>query len=618
MPVKPPPVITVDFETYAIEGRPKYPPVPVGVSIQYPGRKPKYYAWDHPEGNNCSKQEATDALLECWRSNYGLLFHHAKFDVDVAESHLGLPRLSWERYHDTQYLLFLSDPHAKSFSLKPAAERLLAMPPEEQQAVRDWLVGAGIVTRKDTKWGAHIAKAPGKLVGEYAEGDTIRTLKLFQLLYGEVAERGMLPAYDTERELMPILLDNERQGIRVDLAGLEDDFVRYSNAKDKVDKWLLKALKADINLDSNEELADALDKAGIVTDWILTPTGKRSTAKDAMPPSIFKDKRVASALGYRSRLSTCMGTFMEPWLLVARETNGIIHTNWNQVRQYSTDSKSKGTRTGRLSSSPNFQNIPKDFYDKADEYEHPKHIKDILELPYMRKYLIPDKGGVWVKRDYNQQELRLLAHFEEGELCTAYNDNPLVDMHNFVKDRIAEIAHKEYERRKVKIVNFGIIYGQGAGSLAESMQCTVEESKDLKKAHRKALPGVRQLEQDLKYMGKSGQPIKTWGGREYYCEEPIMMGNRKITFEYKLLNYLIQGSAADVTKRSIINYNSIKKDGRFLATVHDENNLSVPKKAVKQEMKLLRQAMNDMKFDVPMLSDGETGGSWATLEKYSD
>lgn len=130
--------ITIDFETEAIQRRPDYPPKPVGFSIMAPGdRRSRYYAWGHPAGNNCTMQAARAVLLDAWKSNHELLFHNAKFDVDVAQTHLGMPALMWERCHDTLYLLFLYDPHATSLSLKPAAERLLGMPPEERDAVAD-------------------------------------------------------------------------------------------------------------------------------------------------------------------------------------------------------------------------------------------------------------------------------------------------------------------------------------------------------------------------------------------------------------------------------------------------------------------------------------------------
>lgn len=98
----------------------------------------------------------------------------------------------------------------------------------------------------------------------------------------------------------------------------------------------------------------------------------------------------------------------------------------------------------------------------------------------------------------------------------------------------------------------------------------------------------------------------------------MVINGRTVDFGYKLLNYLIQGSAADCTKQSIINYHYIKKEGRFLASVHDENNISAPAKAMKAELRLLGEAMAAVKFDVPMLSEPYMGKSWGTVEKYKE
>ena len=134
--MKLPAVTVIDFETRPIAPRPDYPPVPVGFSIQHPGeRKSRYYAYGHPTKNNCNKGDAQRVLRLAWKSG-ALLFQNGKFDVDVAETHLGCPRLTDPLLmHDTMFLLFLSDPHAISLSLKPAAERILGMAPTEQQAV---------------------------------------------------------------------------------------------------------------------------------------------------------------------------------------------------------------------------------------------------------------------------------------------------------------------------------------------------------------------------------------------------------------------------------------------------------------------------------------------------
>ena len=618
--------IVIDFETFAIEDRPKYPPVPVGFSIKWPkDKRTKYHAWGHPTGNTCDLVNAKRILNEAWSSNLPLLFHNAKFDVDVAETHMGCKRLSWERMHDTLYLVFLEDPHADTFSLKPSAARMLGMPPEEQDAVRDWLIEHQPVEgTKITKsnFGAFIAYAPGKLVGDYANGDVIRTLKLFDKLLPSIAARGMLAAYNRERRLMPILLDNERGGMRIDTARLDADIAIYQCASSKVDEWLRKKLKSpSLNLDSANELADALDKAGIVTEWKLTATGKRSTAKENMTVDMFKDHRVAAALGYRGRLGTYLSTFMLPWQGMAQATGGSICTSWNQVRQARRGADSMGTRTGRPSSMrPNFLNVPKGAEGKNDGYAHPSHIGEVPELPLVRKYILPDTKQTWLHRDYNQQELRILAHFENDQILKAYQQDPNLDIHTFVQAEIKRLTNLEVERSPVKILNFGRVYGQGLGSMAERLGMPVEEVKKIRDAQNKALPGLPTLEKEVKGIGKRGECVVTWGGREYFVEPPKFSEKygKYMTFEYKLLNYLIQGSAADCTKEALIRYNDVRKDSRFLVTVYDEINISAPPKAARKEMKLLKDAMESVELDVPMKSDGKSGASWGELEKYKE
>lgn len=618
--MKIPDVITVDFETEAIESRPHYPPRPVGVSIKYPkDRRSHYYAWGHPEGNNIDERNGKRKLLEAWNSGLPILFHNAKFDMDVAETHLGMRRLSWEYFHDSLFLIFFNNPHAANLSLKPSAQLLLGMPPTEQEAVREWLVRAGIVRKSDRNWGAYISKAPGTLVGEYANGDVIRTYKIFRDLYPKIVSDGMLGAYNRERQLLYILLDNERTGLRVDIKGLRRDIPLFNNAHSEADQWLRKRLKTpDLNIDSNDDLADALDRAGVVTDWSYTEKGNRSTSKENMTLTMFKDKRVAQVLGYRNRLSTCLRMFMQPWLEMGQENKGMIHPNWNQVRQSKGEDNTKGTRTGRLSCyEPNLLNLAKNFYDKDDGYEHPSFLR-LPELPLVRTYVLPDKKSSFLHRDYNQQELRLLAHFEDGALCQAYRDNPRLDVHNFVRDAIAQVTRRTLERRAVKILNFGIIYAMGVEKIAIKTRTSVEDARQIRNAHRKGMPGIADLEAQIKKFGVEGRPIRTWGGRLYYTEPPRIIKGVEKTYEYKLLNYLIQGSAADVTKEAIIRYNSVKKDSRFLVTVYDEINISAPKNAVKQEMKLLKEAMESIELDVPLTSDGKVGSSWGRLKPYKE
>lgn len=632
-----PPVNVVDFETLPIDKRPDYPPKPVSMAIRVPGKKTQRFLWGHPSGNNCSLADAKRVLKTVWRPGNQILCHNAKFDADVAETHMGVAKIPDEDLHDTMFLAFLHDPHARDLGLKPLAETLLEMPPDERDAVADWARANRQYCleqffTKPFKAGAYVAYAPGEIVAPYVGGDVDRTYALFKFYWKYIVDNGMLPAYKREQKVMRIFLENERVGIRVDVRGLQRDTPIFRAAKDSADAWLRRRLKSNsLNIDSDQEFAEALARNGIVADedWVLTKTGQRSVSKDNLTPDMFKDKRVARAFGYRNRMATVLGMFMEPWLAQAnRRGDDHISTNWNQVR-----GEGGGTRTGRPSTSdPNFLNISK-AWGVDDGYEHPEHLR-IDPLPLVRQYLLPDRDAVWLHRDYNGQELRLLAHFEDGPLMEAYNENPWLDVHQHVADLIENTTGLTFARKNVKIANFRIIYGGGAPATASGIGCSIQEAKELLDAHGRALPSIKGrggLAETCKRMGKQGEPLITWGGRMYYCEPPSFSKKygRHMSYEYKLLNYECQGSAADVTKQAMINYNEHpKRRGRFLVQVYDEMNASSPgakaqkarEEAARAEMGVLRESMEVVseQLDVPMLSEGKWGLTWAAQKKFEE
>lgn len=629
--MKIPKVNTIDFETESIEGRPNYPPVPVGVSIRLAGkRKSEYLAWGHKAGgNNCSKAEAVRRLKTIWKPSEENLFFNGKFDVDVAETHLGLPRLPATKIHDAMFIMFLRDPHARKLDLKALAEVHLNEPPTERDELKEWIL-ANVKTAdgkkpKPSEWGAYIAEAPGDLAGRYACGDTDRTFDLFRYAWDWVInEHEMAAAYEREQKVMPLFLDNERIGIRIDVKKLKRDVKAYQAQLLAADEWLRKRLKSpSLNLDSDAEVLEALLKCKVVRerDLALTPTGKFSISKKNLTPDMYKDPQVASAFGFRNRLTTCLKMFMIPWLVQAEARgDGRISTNWNQVR-----GEKGGTRTGRPSTKdPNFLNISKTWDNNDDGYEHPAFLK-ALELPLVRKYLLPDDGEVWLHRDYNGQELRLAAHFEDGPLMEAYQNDPWLDVHQHVADLIVQETLLTFARKNVKIANFRIIYGGGAPATAQGIGCSIDEAKSLLAAHKRALPsltGKDGLSDQTKGIGKSGGCLFTWGGRAYYVEPPSFNKRfgREMTYEYKLLNYLCQGSAADVTKQAMINYHEHpKRQGRFLVQVYDEMNSSSGPNP-KAEMAVLRESMEAVSEDlsVPMLSEGKSGKTWGDLKKYEE
>ena len=634
MKTKAPPVIVADFETHGIEARPKYPPKPVSLALEWPGSKKKLLmAWGHEAGgNNCTEKEARGAYLEARNSKYGMLFQNGMFDQDVAETHWNIPLLPWERYHDTMFLLFLYDPHAPSLGLKESAERLLGIKPDEQDKMYDWIiVNVPEAKRKPSTAGAYIWKAPYQIVKPYHAGDLTRTSGLFDFLQPQIIGLGMGEAYDRERRLMPILLRNARRGMRVDVAGLDRDIPLLRAGLTKADGWLRKRL-GDINLNSDRQLGDALYEKGIVKEFKLTPTGQRGVGKKHLTIDRFTDKKVYQVLTYKSQMETSIGTFMEPWRELAG-TGDSIYPVWSQVRSPKGDTRdTKGARSGRIiCSRPNFLNIPKKWKKAMGAgYAHPIWL-GVPELPYIRTYALPHKGKQWGRRDFNQQELRLFAYFEDGPVQAGFLIDPRYDIHELARAAIERMLREAmlrdgFDRDTAKGVVFARLYGQGITGLMETLKLSEDEkpvAQLVQRAVNAALPSIKALDDELKLIVRSGAPIKTWGSRLYYVEEPkyVEKFNRNMTFEYKMLNYLCQGSGADVTKETICRYD--EHPGRaedFIVTVYDEIDIDLPMSnaGARREMQVLKECM--LSIDVKpmeMKSDGEVGPSWGDLKPFA-
>jgi DNA polymerase-1 len=574
----------------------------------------KYMAFAHPSGNNCTESEAKEVLARYW-GKIPIVCQNTAFDYAVARK-WGFPELPWHMMHDTLYLIFLENPHAPSLSLKESADRILGIKPEERDELKDYILRHFSVKPSDA--GRYIGECPGDVVESYAKGDVLRTEALFYHLLPKIAAAGMTEAYDRERQLMPVLLDNEEHGIRLDQAGLEQDLEVYEQAMHSAENWVFKKLGREFNIDSNDELADAIVELDPDANFLVTPTGRRSVNKASLAQAV-QNEELKLALGYRSRLATCLSMFMRPWQDIGLRTGGVLNPHWSQVRHTGDGKNSAGARTGRIiCSNPNLLNLSKSFEGRNDGYSHPEFL-GVPPLPLVRKYLLPDEGHVWLHRDFSQQELRVLAHFEDGSLMEQYNKDPNTDVHEFLRSEIKRILGVDVTRLQTKTLNFGFIYGQGLGMLAETMKIDTAATKELRSAQMKALPGLKSFSDVVKSRGKSGLPIRTWGSRLYYVEEPKVVKGRLQTYEYKLVNYLIQGSSADATKQALIDYsNDREKNSRFLVTVYDEINISAPAEEAAVEMARLKKHMNSLDFDVPMVSDGKIGPTWGNLAKYED
>jgi DNA polymerase I len=603
-------VWTLDFETEGIEENTSWhPPKPVGVALKHEDGPSIYLRWGHPVSNNCDWSRGKEETASVLTSGDSILCHNSKFDLSVAAYWFDIP---WPKdpllIHDTMYLIFLHDPYSPNLKLKPNAERLLNIESTEQDELEAW-IRANVEGANNKEWAAHICKAPGDLVGRYACADVDMTYELYRLLMPTIEGQHMVEAYKREQRLMPVLYRSEKTGVRCDTGRLAHDLNIYEYALTEVEQRLGdKVGNNSVDWGNPTCMADALDSGGLIGEWVLTPTGRRSTAKDNIKAAVSCPETVG-LLAYRQALATSLQTFMRPWHEDSA-ADGRLHTTWNQVR---TDlgGGSVGTRTGRLSGSrPYLMNI-------SNEYEITIPM-GLPEPPLMRRYLLPEEGHVWLKRDFSSQEVRIAAHYEDGALLEAYIRDPSLDPHALAQQIILAQSSLELARKHVKITAFRIIYGSGIRGLAHGLGVDFGSAAATMDAYFRAFPGIAQLSKDTKRRGYAGRPIRTWGGRIYYTEPPKLIKGQMRRFEYKLLNYLIQGGAADQTKQCVIEWDEMRHPSTvFMATVHDEINISASIETWRADMQDLRAVMDADRFDVPFQSEGFVGPNWYDLEVCS-
>ena len=610
---------TVDFETKKIESRPLYPPRPVGVAIKYPDGSKVYRAWGHPTGNNCDISEARRELKDVY-DNHRVIFHNSIFDMDVSEVHMALRPPA--QFDDTLYLSFLNDPFEPTLSLKPMSEKHLGMPPEEQNRLKDWIL-ANVKEAKGKKkewkeWGAYISEAPVSLAGPYAKGDVDRTEKLYRKFRPIIHKRGMSEAYRRELKLTPITLEMERGGMRVHQKKLKEALGIFEKMDATIMHRVRKKLGVglDFNVNSNPQLSEALVRAGKLDTIIKTEGGAVSTKIDVLKKTC-NDKYLLKLLSVHSVCEKYITSFLRPWIEQAEITHGRILPRFNQVRNRTDEGYGGGARSGRYSSSdPNMQNISSNVEDSQNREVLELMQKWLLELHSyqfigLRDFILPDEDTVLISVDYNQQELRILAHFEQDVLMRAYLENPKLDIHEYCRQLVYKATGILYERKHIKITVFGIVYGMGIDKLAARLESDRDTANAVREGIYQAVPGIKRMQKGFKKLANRNRPLVTWGGREYFCEEPKFdkRFKRWMSYEYKMLNYKIQPSAADVTKQGMINVHEALPDVRIAIQVHDELVCMAKNRSYGPR---IAEAMCDMEFNVPMLADAKySTKSWA-------
>ena len=538
--------------------------------------------------------------VEAFR-DFDVEFHNAVFDVGVAKYHLNL--YPQREIHCTMVGAFIKDPRVRILALKELTELWLGEKPAERDALRDWVVANVPEARRAKKnWGAYISRAPGDLVAPYACGDTNRTKRLGAFIRKTVvADAGLSAAYAREMALVPVILAMQERGVGIARRRLARDLKIWELQFSALERAIYKKLGGEFEISKPSQLIAALERSGLVDEWILTPgkDPRPSLAHDALV-QVVKNKDLVYLLDQRAVLATYVNTFAKVWLR-GSERDGRFHVEWRSTRR-----ERGGARTGRWSSSPNLQNVP------AEENAAK------LGLPNLRDYIVPARGRLLIDRDYSQQELRILGHYEDGPLLAAYRADPRMDIHARAQVGVSEIMGEPIARKPIKNLGFGIIYGQGIALTAAVMGVDVAKARRIKKAYLALFPGIKTLSDELRAMAGRGEPLRTWGGRLYYCEPPrvVLVDGlpEERTYEYKMLNLLIQGSAADCTKEALVRAHAAGVELEL--QVHDQVAAEADDL---RPMTKLREAMESVEFDVKMLTDGRWSKvSWGRLKKLPE
>lgn len=431
-------------------------------------------------------------------------------------------------------------------------------------------------------------------VYRYACEDADVTLKLKNVLEKELKEQGAEHLFhEIEMPLVPVLVHMETNGVRIDTEALKQSSEHFTVRLQEIEKDIYEMAKETFNISSAKQVGEILfDKLRIVEKAKKTKTGQYVTSEEVLQSYRGKHAIIDKILEYRG-LKKLLSTYIDSLPQLINPRTGRIHTSFNQAV----------TATGRLSSSnPNLQNIP---------------IRD-EDGKEIRKAFIPDDGCEFFSADYSQIELRIMAHLS--------GDKNMTDAFCSGHDIHAATAAKIYKqdinrvtadmRRKAKTANFGIIYGISVFGLAERMDVSRQEAKELIDGYFETYPQVKE------YMDKSIQVARENGYVETIFRRkrflPDINSRNAVVRGYaerNAINAPIQGSAADIIKvamsRIYRRFQSNNLKAKMILQVHDELNFSVPEAEKELVQKIVIEEMEQAyRMLVPLRADCGWGKNW--------
>ena len=563
-----------------------------GIAVAVPGWS-AYYPIAHEGGGNMDRKKVLKWFQGVLDTPAIKIFHNAMYDVCWIQA-LGLSISG--KIVDTMIASALVDENQMRYDLNNCAKRYTGKTKSESDlyaAAKDWGVDAK----------AEMYKLPAIYVGAYAEKDAEITLELWQELKKEILHQDIQSIFDLETELFPCLVAMRFRGVRVDVQKAHTMKQELAQQEDKLIQQVKKATGIDTQIWAARSIAQVFDKLKLDydrTEKTQSPSFTKNFLQNHPHPTV---KLIAQAREINKAHTTFIDT------IIKYSHKDRIHAEINQLR-----SDNGGTVTGRFSySNPNLQQIP-------------ARNKDLG--PRIRALFVPEKGHTWGCFDYSQQEPRLVVHYAAlqnlygvGDVLDAYRDGD-ADFHTIVAD-MAEIP-----RSQAKTINLGLFYGMGKNKLQAELGISKDKSDALFRQYHNRVPFVKMLMDNVMSRAQDSGKIRTLLGRlcRFHLWEPNQFGIHKAlphdqalmehgpgikrAYTYKALNKLIQGSAADMTKKAMI---ELYKEGIIPhIQVHDELDISVESPEHAEKIKNIMESAVDL--EVPNKVDYESGPNWGQIK----
>ena len=429
---------------------------------------------------------------------------------------------------------------------------------------------------------------------DYAAEDADVTLRLYNVLKPRLKEAGVDDLfYNIEMPLVPVLAEMEMNGVRLDTKALAETSRTLTDRMKQIEQNIYKLAGHEFNIASPKQVGEVLfGEMKIVDKPKKTKTGQFVTSEEVLQQLRSKAPIVDDILAHRG-LKKLLGTYVDALPKLINPRTGHIHTSFNQAV----------TATGRLSSSdPNLQNIPVRGEDGKE----------------IRKCFIPEPGCLFFSADYSQIELRVMAHLSgDKNMIEAFREG--YDIHaataaRIYKEKIEDVSRDQ--RTKAKRANFGIIYGITVFGLAERLDISRDEAKQLIDGYFETFPEVQAYMEKAKELAREHGYAETFFHRRRYLPDITSHNATVRNFaERNAINAPIQGSAADIIKIAMVHiYERFHREGiksKMILQVHDELNFSVlPEEKERVEKIVIEEMQNAYPLQVPLVADSGWGENW--------